>query len=132
MLKYAYLYTLKNFKMDEKITCPICQKSLDNVNDVVTLREQGSQGINSASRGCNDLIQTVPGQKVHQACRREFKGLMEKKNVCRGSQCYRRPGCHSGTCQYPSSAIIPEVQTAQPCCGYNIWKWSTSYAPPSK
>ena len=29
--------------MDEEITCPICQKSLDNVNDVVTLREKGSE-----------------------------------------------------------------------------------------
>ena len=27
------------------------------------------------------------------------------------------------------SAIIPEVQAAQPRCGYNTWKWSTSYAP---
>ena len=26
--------------MDEEITCPICQKSLDDVNDVVTLREK--------------------------------------------------------------------------------------------
>ena len=35
--------------MDEEITCAICQKSLDNVNDVVTLREKGSEGINRAS-----------------------------------------------------------------------------------
>ena len=63
--------------MDEEITCPICP--LDNVNVVVTLREKGSGGINWASRERNDLIQTVPGQKVHQKCRREFKGLMEKK-----------------------------------------------------
>ena len=43
----------------------------NNVNDVVTLREKGSEGINRASRKRNDLIQTVPGQKVHQTCRRE-------------------------------------------------------------
>ena len=58
--------------MDEEINCAICQKSLDNVNDVVTLREKGSEGINQASRKRNDLIQTVPGQKVHQTCRREY------------------------------------------------------------
>ena len=63
--------------MDEEITRPICP--LDNVNDVLTLRERGSEGINWASRERNDLIQTVPGQKGHQTCRREFKGLMEKK-----------------------------------------------------
>ena len=57
--------------MDEEINCAICQKSLDNVNDVVTLREKGSEGINRASRERNDLIQTVPGQK-HQTCGREY------------------------------------------------------------
>ena len=53
--------------MDEEITCPICQKSLDNGNDVATLREKGSEGINRASRERNDLIQIGPGQKVHQS-----------------------------------------------------------------
>ena len=64
--------TFKYLKMDEEINCAICQKSLDNVNDVVTLREKGSEGINRASRKRNDLIQTVSGQKVHQTCRREY------------------------------------------------------------
>ena len=63
--------TFKNLKIDEEINCAICQKSLDNVNDVVTLREKGSEGINRASRERNDLIQTVPGQK-HQTCSREY------------------------------------------------------------
>ena len=58
--------------MDEEITCAICQKSLDNGNDAVTLREKGSAGINRASRERNDLMQTVPGQKVHQTCCREY------------------------------------------------------------
>ena len=57
--------------MDEETTCAICQKTLDNVN-VVTLREKESEGINRASTERNDLIQTVPGQKVHQTCRREY------------------------------------------------------------
>ena len=47
---YNCFQTFKNFKMDEEITCAICQKSLDNVNDVVTLREKGSEGINQASK----------------------------------------------------------------------------------
>ena len=58
--------------MDEQITCAIWKKSLDNGNDVVTLREKGSEEINRASRERNDLMQTVPGQKVHQTCRREY------------------------------------------------------------
>ena len=51
--------------MDEEIPCAICQKSLDNVNDVVPLREKGSEVIDRASRERNDLIQTGPGQRVH-------------------------------------------------------------------
>ena len=58
--------------MDEEITCAICLESLDNVNDVVTLLEKGSEGINRASRERNDLIQTVPGQRAHLTCRREY------------------------------------------------------------
>lgn len=58
--------------MGEEITCAICQKSLDNVKDVVILREKGSEGINRASRERNDIIQTVPGQKVNQTCRCEY------------------------------------------------------------
>ena len=58
--------------MDEEITCAISQKSLDIVNDVVTVREKGSEVINQASRERIDLIQTGPGQKVHQICRREY------------------------------------------------------------
>ena len=58
--------------MDEEITCAIRQKSLDNVNDVVTLPEKGSEGSNRANTERNDLIQIVPGQKVHQTCRREY------------------------------------------------------------
>ena len=53
--------TFKNFKMDEEIACAICQKFLDNVNDVVTPCEKGSEGINRASRERNNLIQTVSG-----------------------------------------------------------------------
>ena len=63
MLGTIYFYsnnycfqTFKNLKMDEAINCAICQKSLDNVNEVVTLREKGSEGINRASRERNDLI----------------------------------------------------------------------------
>ena len=48
------------------------KKSLDNGNNVVTLREKGSEEINRASRERNDLMQTVPAQKAHQTCRREY------------------------------------------------------------
>ena len=46
--------------MDEEITCAICQKSLDNVKDVLTLREKESEGINRASTEHNDIIQPAP------------------------------------------------------------------------
>jgi len=58
--------------MDKTVNCVICGKSLDGEDDVVTLREKGSEGINLASVVRNDTITTVPGQQVHQNCRLEY------------------------------------------------------------
>ena len=54
------------------MNCVICNKSLDGEDDVVTLREKGSEGTNRASVQRNDAITMVPGQQVHQDCRREY------------------------------------------------------------
>jgi len=58
--------------MDKTVNCVICNKSLDGEDDVVTLREKRREGINRASAERNDTIITVPGQQVHQNCRREY------------------------------------------------------------
>ena len=58
--------------MDDTEKCVICKKNLDGEAEVVTLREKGSAGINRASTERNDSITTVPGQQVHQNCRREY------------------------------------------------------------
>ena len=58
--------------MDETANCVICKKSLNGEGDVVTLKEKGSEGINRASTERFDSITTVPGQQVHQNCRREY------------------------------------------------------------
>ena len=58
--------------MDETANCIICKKSLNGEGDVVTLKEKGSEGINRASAERVDNITTVPGQQVHQNCRREY------------------------------------------------------------
>ena len=47
------------------------KKNFDGEADVVTQREKGSAGINRVSTERNDFIITVPGQQVHQNCRRE-------------------------------------------------------------
>ena len=54
------------------MNCVICDKSLDGEDDVITLREKGSEGINRASIERNDTITMVPGQQVHQNCRWEY------------------------------------------------------------
>ena len=54
------------------MNCVICNKSLNGEGDVVTLKEKGSEGINRASAERFDSITTVPGQQVHQNCRREY------------------------------------------------------------
>ena len=51
--------------------CVICGKE-SGEGDLVTLREKGSVGINRASEERNDSIRTVPGQKVHKICRRDY------------------------------------------------------------
>ena len=38
------------------MNCAICNKSLDGEDDVVTLREKGSEGINRVSVERNDTI----------------------------------------------------------------------------
>ena len=58
--------------MDDTEKCVICKKNFDSKAEVVTLREKGSAGINRASTERNDFITTVPGQQVHQNCRREY------------------------------------------------------------
>ena len=62
----------KKSTVDEAVKCIICEKSLDGEGDIVTLKEKGSEGINRTSKGRNDTITTVPGQQVHQNCRREY------------------------------------------------------------
>ena len=67
--------------MDEEITCVICQKSLDNGKDVVTLRKKGSQEINRASRERNDLMQNL--ETHHGNNRRKIDHLFKVLRKCK-------------------------------------------------
>ena len=60
--------------MDEREDCVICKRSLKEGNlPVVKLGEKGSSGVNRASVERNDpTVCTVPGQQVHQDCRRIY------------------------------------------------------------
>ena len=61
--------------MAQVISCVFCNESTNNNdpdNPVVTLRDKGSQTINAVSDQRRDSIQTVPGQVVHQKCRRLY------------------------------------------------------------
>ena len=58
--------------MDEPVKCLICKKCIDGEGDVVTLKENGREGIKRAIKGRNDTITAVPGQQVHQNSRREY------------------------------------------------------------
>ena len=50
--------------------CVICKEPLDK-GEIVTLGEKGSASVNCASLERNDsTICTVPGQQVHQYCRK--------------------------------------------------------------
>ena len=59
--------------MDGKANCIICKEPLDQKPDsaIVTLGERGSASVNRAILERNDgTICTVPGQQVHQYCRK--------------------------------------------------------------
>lgn len=58
--------------MAQANSCVFCNESTNNDNPVVTLREKGSRTINVVSNQRSDPIQTVPGQVVHQECRRVY------------------------------------------------------------
>ncbi len=57
------------WKMDD---CCFCNKPLNNGDPTVELRLKGSNGVNRASQQRGSIIRTVPGQHVHQICRRNF------------------------------------------------------------
>ena len=81
--------------MDETVNCVICNKSLNGEGDFVTLKEEASEGINRASAERFDSITTVPGQQLHQNCRREYcppsSIKRAKKSVSEETTISRRP-----------------------------------------
>ena len=58
--------------MAQSNSCVFCNEPTNNDNPSVTLRDKGSQTTNAASDQRRDSIRTVPGQVVHQECRRVY------------------------------------------------------------
>ena len=52
--------------------CAICKNPVGTGVPSSTLTEKGSSTINQASNARKDSIQTMPGEKVHQDCRRKY------------------------------------------------------------
>ena len=67
--------------MDLSELCVICKETFDeNTSPAACLGEKGSASINQASVAQNDSdTLCIPGQKVHQECRRKKK--KEKKRM---------------------------------------------------
>ena len=53
--------------------CPICLENFNEDDAAITciLYNKGSETLNKISEERNDHIETVPGQRVHQNCRRD-------------------------------------------------------------
>ena len=51
--------------------CVICKEPLGTL-PVSTLGEKGSTTINQSSKARNDTIHSLPGQQIHQECRRMY------------------------------------------------------------
>jgi hypothetical protein len=56
--------------MDQIDHCVFCHQTLDG--EIVTLTSKGCEGILRASEKRDYLIQTTPGQQVHQICRKTY------------------------------------------------------------
>ena len=55
----------------EDQVCVICKKPIGSLSKV-TLAEKGSATINRVSKERNETLQCMPGDQVHQECRRKY------------------------------------------------------------
>ena len=60
-----------SLNMEAPEICVICSQPIQEAPSS-TLTEKGCRGINKASETRKDSICCVPGQQVHQACRRKY------------------------------------------------------------
>ena len=74
--------------MEDPVLCAICKNPEDTGVPFSTLTEKGSSTINHASNARKDSIHTVPGEKVHQVCRRKYcnphqiaKGINQEESM---------------------------------------------------
>ena len=70
--------------------CVICSQAIEEA-PAATLTEKGCRGINKASETRNDNIRYVPGQKVHDKCRRKYCHPTEVSKVLNKTE----QGCSS-------------------------------------
>lgn len=83
--------------MDDETNCAFCKQPLDGKSTVVTLREKGSTSVNQASQHRGDFIRTVPGQRIHQDCRRIYC------NPIKIAQANKQDELYQGACTTRSS-----------------------------
>ncbi len=57
--------------MEASGICIFCSQPIEE-GQSVTLTEKGCRGINRASEARKDRVSCVPGQQVHQECRRKY------------------------------------------------------------
>jgi hypothetical protein len=61
--------------------CCLCREPLSNGKTTVTIREKGAKNINEYSKLRNDSLCVVPGQTLHQDCRREYTNMKSFKGA---------------------------------------------------
>ena len=64
---YRFLSTRQYLTMD---LCILCEESLNDGRLTISLRQKGCDGVNEASKKRGISIRALPGQTVHQDCRR--------------------------------------------------------------
>jgi len=66
----------------DQLQCVICRESLDNGTPTVKVQQKGSDGINAASKERGDFT-AIPGQTVHNECRRKYCNVNETERFKR-------------------------------------------------
>ena len=103
---FAFTSRQKFSTMDETVNCVMCKRPLVGEGEVVKIREKGSEGINRVSTERNDTIKTVPGQQVHQKCRRDYclpSNIARAKKFAETSSSETNSNRRSLTCQAEQS-----------------------------
>ena len=71
-MKQYYICVIVHMLTMENEDCQICTKPILKIEAFAILTSKGCNAIHKASEAKGSVIETIPGQKVHQNCRKDY------------------------------------------------------------